>query len=824
MALFKLQRLLAEGHGTLPRTCIMDVGAIARWLHSAIDPRQISINWAALVSGTTQSPRRLIWLAAMPGRTPSVFGPAELNGAVAQLGQLGVHPIVPSAEPPTSLFAPEWSVEAGGAPLPLLERVAVVGAEVDEYPEQLFVLEGDVSALLDLATGRVHTPWSELRDGRPEPAFIPLRQAQIVPDPSDARKRPPAGNAAARYAREFDRIYQGSAHPEAGKTPEPSLPKYTLDSIWKNLGRIPERTREIVGTGRDEYARVALEAALQPASNQLPAMPQATPIVVVPLLNGNGGELKLAGNGFVLLGRSRREATDELAVKTMLQELVKNYPATWVAPRALDLLGYMSDRGIALPEAVVDPAHCAFLLCPDSIDDALGTCVSQALVPRAAAIWMWDVTRKAPPPQDLQDLAPVLPQLVDELRRNLTARGLAALMDDDIAKTLPVLAAMERRGAWIRDDARGTGSFLQTEMGLMETQFRTLVGDVAPYEATPEELLYMLNRHGVTLPSDRRLEGIKPKNELERLAAVDTRVDALLKARTLSNVQSWMLRLDEAGGRLRGHHFPQATGRWGMNAHPLQAIPKRSRGAKAMRARLEGPEGMWLVSADFSSYEFRLAAGLSRDPSLLAAAQQMDAIDHFARGYFGSSYTAARRAEMKRYLHPINYGAGEWGFVSEQVAMPVADAVNHYQRLHQSLSPLFSWRAHVTALAQQSGFVQTQGGWQRELGSAGATRSHHRRTHWLDNMIVSTLVQGLAADILRWCLRELNRSLPALGAQLVFQNHDEIYVAAKKAHVAQVQAAVKDVLEQRVRHSGLVPPGVRLVANIKNGTTWADLI
>lgn len=820
----ELQRLLAHGDGTLPHTCIVDVGAIGRWIHEAVGPQGASRQWADLAFGLSSAPRRIVWIAALPGRKSQVFGSTDLGAAVVQLRQLGVQRVVESSEPLTSMFAPERSPLAAGPPLRLRASTAVVGAQVEEYPEQLFVLEGDASAVLDVATGIVHTQWSQYRDRRGEAAFIPLIQAEISGDPKDPRGRPPGGSAAAKYKSELDEIYQGAGHPDAGERPEPVLPKYMRDSLWKNLERVAERAREIVGTGRDADARAALEAELQPVQGQL-SVPVADPIVVLPVVTGALGDLQLAnGHGFALVGTARREATGEQAVQAMLRDLVAVRPQCWIAPRALDLLGYMEDHGIPLPEAVVDPAHCAFVLCPDSIVAGLTSCPSALLLAAGPADWMWDVKRKTPTPSDISGLATALPQIAAELRTALRARGLDALINNDIAKTVPVLAAMERRGAWIRDDTRGTASLLQTEMGSMEAQFRAVVGDVAPYEASPEELIHALKRHGLTLPNDRLLGGINAKNKLARLAAVEASVKALLRARSLSNVQQWLLRLDEAGGRLRGRHFPEVTGRWGMNADALHAMPKHSPGAKAMRARLEGPPGTRLVAADFSSYEFRLVAGLSRDPRLLAAARQKDAIDYFARAYFGASYTPNHRAEMKRYLHPINYGAEEWGFVREQVAMPVADAVAHYRQLRQVLGPLFGWRGNAVAAARQRGFAQTSGGWQRDPRVAARGRSNRGGPNWVENAVVSTLVQGLAADILRWCLRELHRTLPSLDAELVFQNHDEIYVAVEESKVSHVQAELVDVLERRIQTTGLLPTGVQLVANVKKGTTWADLV
>jgi len=147
----------------------------------------------------------------------------------------------------------------------------------------------------------------------------------------------------------------------------------------------------------------------------------------------------------------------------------------------------------------------------------------------------------------------------------------------------------------------------------------------------------------------------------------------------------------------------------------------------------------------------------------------------------------------------------------------VADARDHYKQLCIDFAQLFAWRTQVTASLAGGAPVRTGGGWQRDPTLA------KRGKQALQNAAVSTVVQGLAADILRWVLRRLNQALPPT-AELVFQNHDEVYVAADKEEVPQVSALLKTVLEQDILTSNLVPANIRLVVKIRTGNTWADLL
>jgi len=293
-------------------------------------------------------------------------------------------------------------------------------------------------------------------------------------------------------------------------------------------------------------------------------------------------------------------------------------------------------------EKVIDPAHCAFALCPDDIERAIAACPSACALTDDQSRWLWDVKRKTNAPSSLESLANVLPNIVNELRHQTQMRGMDSLIDDDIAPTLPVLAAMERRGSWVAlDRIDSAWSRLQREMTRLEHLFRPLLGSTDPYESHPEQLLRAIHKQGqVRVPSKYAIRNNNAKNDLQRLAHHYHPARALLEARTLSEIQAWLVRASKSGGRLRGRYFPEATGRWGMNAWHLQGMPKHSRSAKILRGLLEGPPGKVLLAADYSSFELRLVAGLSRDPTYLTAAQQDDAIGYLADLYFGEAPTS----------------------------------------------------------------------------------------------------------------------------------------------------------------------------------------
>jgi hypothetical protein len=805
----ELQRLIAKGAGPIEDLCVVDVGGIGRWISECQCATSATNTWQRLVDATQRSHRSFVWVAALPGDVPNVFDSIKLDESVESLRALGIRAIIRSDEPVTSLLSHDSTVVPHAA-------TTVVTAMVSAYPEQLFVLEGSIQSMLDIATGATHTYWSQFRDGLGEPLFIPLIQAAVRGNPVDPKRRPLAGRRAEKFLDELDRLIQDIPMPDGS---QPSVYSEVLDRWWANLEKIEARAKAIVGSRLDSVARASLQGTLR-ARRSPTTSPSATPIVVVPFETGVNGKIERGRASPTVVRGNNTETCLPHDGRTayFLSNLVKIHPKVWIAPRALDLLGFMVDHGIPLPERVVDPAHCAFALNPDALAEAVSACPGARDIPGDAASWLWDVKRKERPPNDLAGVAVVLSRVVTELKSQVKKRGMQSLVEDDIAATVPVLASMERRGAWLAGAEQLSNAWhsAQMEMNRLERAFSGFLGCEDPYQAHAAWLVSAAGRKGISVPPDRVHAGEDARNTLARLALVDSRIEALVQARTLAEILEWLERVGRSGERFRGHHFPEVSGRWGMNAWHLQGMPKHSLHAKLVRALLQPPPGKLLLAADFSSFELRLVAGLSGDPMLTLAAQQADAIGHLAESFFGTTNDpverARRRAMMKSHIHPINYGSEEWGFVQAQTSMPVAEAKACYEVLRGSFSRLFEWRDSM--LNQTT--ARTLGGWER----TPPVRS--RRA--LENKVVSTTVQGLAADILRWCLRELHRTLPAIGAELIFQNHDEIYVAADKKNINVVRSQILDVLETRVvRHSGLVPAGIKLVARVKEGVTWANV-
>jgi DNA polymerase-1 len=398
--------------------------------------------------------------------------------------------------------------------------------------------------------------------------------------------------------------------------------------------------------------------------------------------------------------------------------------------------------------------------------------------------------------------------------------GTASLFHNDLDLALPVLGRIEQQGAWItkagRNSAAAVMRRLERRLGGLERQFMPYLKAVDPYRAKPDELVDVLSKVGHRVDSARWKPWLTAKEELARLALAHPRVNAILQARSIQPLLRWVDAIAK-NNRITGMLVPQATGRFGYRALHLNGIPKHIPEAQLIRALLGPPPGYCLVGADFSSFELRLIAGLSQDPILLDAAKQPDAFMALARSFFGVDADQADRRSMKRFLHALNYGQDMARFVGAQPELTIVDATRKHETLCRSFPTLFAWKDEQTKVAQADGLVRTAGGWTRRID--WITNSRKRR-----NIVCSTLVQGLAADIFRWCLRRLDSRLRKFGAFIVLENHDEVYVATPPEHREAIKLLIRQVFEVEVaERTKLVPQGVTLTCKVKEGDTWADL-
>ena len=225
-----------------------------------------------------------------------------------------------------------------------------------------------------------------------------------------------------------------------------------------------------------------------------------------------------------------------------------------------------------------------------------------------------------------------------------------------------------------------------------------------------------------------------------------------------------------------------ATGRWSGKEPNLQNIPKgvsryESRNSVwevAARDAIMAPPGSWIVTADYSQIELRVAAGESQCRMWLDAFANGDDV-HAASGaaIYGisiESITKAQRQGGKTFNFALLFGQ-EVKSTAALLGISVAEAQQMQNQFWEGLPEVKSWRDSVHAFVRKHKYVETKFGRRRWL------RGIDDENRWImmENLreSVNTVVQGTAADILKIGLTRAEAKWKELGADLFLLVHDQ---------------------------------------------------
>ncbi len=228
-----------------------------------------------------------------------------------------------------------------------------------------------------------------------------------------------------------------------------------------------------------------------------------------------------------------------------------------------------------------------------------------------------------------------------------------------------------------------------------------------------------------------------------------------------------------------------ATGRWGSSNPNLQNISKeavvyegdRSRWEIKLRDAFMAPPGHYLITADYSQVELRVAAGESGCVAWVQAfANGTDVHVATAAAAFGvapSAVDAKMRQRGKTLNFSMLFGAGA-GNLAGQLGITDQAAEQLIGSFWAGLPEVTAWKKEVEAFARDNGYAVTKFGRRRYLPGIHAT-GPRRKWHYMEAMreALNTVVQGTAADILKIGLLRAEATWKGLDAKLWLVVHDQ---------------------------------------------------
>lgn len=332
----------------------------------------------------------------------------------------------------------------------------------------------------------------------------------------------------------------------------------------------------------------------------------------------------------------------------------------------------------------------------------------------------------------------------------------------------PTLIRMERRGIALNTERVDELHHQSTEACDGLARSMAVFNGGEPFDAGKrDQTIAYLQRNGVELTDltdggelrvDRWVLGKHEGNP-----AVDTLLEYRVHDKLLTTY------LGPMKGRSELHtSFMQAeawTGRMSSRRPNLQNLPVR-RGPE-LRSAIVPRQGYAFVQADYGQIEFRLLAHYMHDEELKAKIARGNPFRELGAQIYGTedeSKWAVAYSSLKNGYYALIYGAGGPKLASTIGGGMTADQGRALARqLKSALGPKYAHlNQRIRAAVKGKGYVVTLGGRVQRIAPDKAYIG------------LSGLIQGSAADIMKFALRSVEDGLSPIGGHVLLVVHDEI--------------------------------------------------
>ncbi len=393
-----------------------------------------------------------------------------------------------------------------------------------------------------------------------------------------------------------------------------------------------------------------------------------------------------------------------------------------------------------------------------------------------------------------------------------------------------VLAAMEYAGICIDVPHLAKSSErVKNELELLTEKIYTVAGSVFNIDS-PKQLAHILF-NVLAIPTKKATKtGFSTNVEvLEELAAIYPVARDLLEYRSLQKLKTTYIdalpkMVNLQTGRLHTsfNQFITATGRLSSSNPNLQNIPIRSTlGKEIRRAFIPSSPDKWLLSADYSQIELRIAAEISKDPQLLEAFRNREDIHTAtARVIFGTNeITGDMRRKAKEVNFGVLYGIMPFG-LSRRLNIPQKEAKAIIDTYISKYPGLFEALQKIIETGREKGYVSTLLGRRRYLTDLNSRNTNLKKA--AERAAMNTPIQGTAADIIKCAMNLCSTRMQHQKMQsvMLLQVHDELLFETTDAEKEQLSTLVEQAMIDAAITCGLKTVPVLVDTGI--GKNWLE--
>lgn len=368
------------------------------------------------------------------------------------------------------------------------------------------------------------------------------------------------------------------------------------------------------------------------------------------------------------------------------------------------------------------------------------------------------------------------------------------------------LFKMEQNGVKVEGEAlRVYGEQLGGKITELEKEIYELAGEEFNINS-PKQLGVVLFEH-LGLPNGKKTKtGYSTAADvLDKLAPDYPVVSKILEYRQLSKLKSTYadglaVYIGEEDQRIHGK-FNQtitATGRISSTEPNLQNIPVRMELGRLIRKVFVPKDGYVFVDADYSQIELRVLAHCSGDKELIQAYREARDIHRItASQVFHTPFdevTDLQRRNAKAVNFGIVYGISSFG-LSQDLSITRKEAAEYIERYFETYPGIKTFLDDTVAHAKEQGYVVTLFGRRRPVPELSSSNFMQRQ--FGERVAMNSPIQGTAADIIKIAMIAVDKELTKrkMKSRLVLQVHDELLVEAWKEELEEVQAILKECME-----------------------------
>jgi DNA polymerase-1 len=264
------------------------------------------------------------------------------------------------------------------------------------------------------------------------------------------------------------------------------------------------------------------------------------------------------------------------------------------------------------------------------------------------------------------------------------------------------------------------------------------------------------------------------------------------------------------------------TGRLSSSGPNLQNVPVTGEYGSQIRKAFIALAGFDFMLIDYSQIELRLVAHYTRDENLLRVFAENGDPHQMTADFINKMGYNITRKQAKSVNFGWAYRIGARGLqdnIEKSTGSRPAETdtkawLDGFSKAYPNAP---RWSRRVIEYARELGYVKTIAGRKRRLPEINSRdRSLSAQA---ERQAINSIIQGSAADIIKWAMLRMPPVAQRHGAKLLSQVHDELDFECPTAQVQDFGTEASTLMCAAGEHFNL---RVKLLADPASGSSWAD--